>query len=119
MYSLFTSLSAEHNWGVVLLAAAICFIGSLTAIIFLYGARAARGQSYDDDIRLDVALNNMRQGLLMFDADGQLVLFNQRFVQIYNLPLEKMKVGCTLRDILRLRKEAGTFKGDPDQYVVK
>jgi diguanylate cyclase (GGDEF)-like protein/PAS domain S-box-containing protein len=119
MYSLFTSLSAEHNWGVVLLAAAICSIASLTAIIFLYGARPARGQSYDNDVRLDAALNNMRQGLLMFDAEGHLVLFNQRFVQMYNLPLDGMKVGCTLRDVLQLRKEAGTFKGDPDQYVAK
>jgi PAS domain S-box-containing protein len=74
---------------------------------------------HDKDIRLDAALNNMRQGLLMFDAEGRLVLFNQRFVQMYNLPADKMNVGCTLRDVLQLRKETGSFKGDPDQYVAK
>ena len=50
---------------------------------------------------------------------GRLVLFNPRFVEMYDLPPDKMKVGCTLRDILQLRKEAGTFKGDPDKYVAK
>ncbi len=74
---------------------------------------------HDKDMRLDAALNNMRQGLLMFDAGGRLVLFNQRFVQMYNLAPDKMNVGCTLRDVLQLRKEAGTFTGDPDQYVAK
>ena len=48
-----------------------------------------------------------------------LVLFNPRFVEMYDLPPDKLKVGCTLRDVLQLRKEVGTFKGDPDKYVAK
>jgi diguanylate cyclase (GGDEF)-like protein/PAS domain S-box-containing protein len=119
MDRVFTSFTVDHPWGLVLLAAAICLIVSLTAISRFYRARAARGQSYGSDVRLDAALNNMRQGLLMFDAEGQLVLFNQRFVQMYNLPSGKLQVGCTLRDVLQMRKEAGTFRGDPDQYVAK
>jgi diguanylate cyclase (GGDEF)-like protein/PAS domain S-box-containing protein len=69
--------------------------------------------------RLDAALHNMHQGLLMFDEQGRLVLFNQRFVDMYRLPAGSLKLGCTLRDVLALRKSAGTFKGDPDRYAAK
>jgi diguanylate cyclase (GGDEF)-like protein/PAS domain S-box-containing protein len=71
------------------------------------------------EVRLDAALHNMRQGLLMFNADGELVLFNQRYLQMYGLERESVKPGCTLADLLRLRKAVGTFTGDPDQYVAK
>jgi diguanylate cyclase (GGDEF)-like protein/PAS domain S-box-containing protein len=73
----------------------------------------------DQKMRLGAALNNMRQGLLMFDSGGRLVLYNQRYLQMYHLSSEAVKPGCTLADLLRLRRAAGTFKGDPDQYVSK
>jgi diguanylate cyclase (GGDEF)-like protein/PAS domain S-box-containing protein len=73
----------------------------------------------DQKVRLDAALNNMRQGLLMFDSGGRLVLYNQRYLQMYHLSSEAVKPGCTLTDLLRLRRAAGTFKGNPDQYVAK
>jgi len=82
---------------------------------FLVEARAAN----DQKMRLDAALNNMRQGLLMFDSRGRLVLYNQRYLQMYHLSSEAVKPGCTLTDLLRLRRAAGTFKGNPDQYVAK
>src|ERR1043166_7213831 len=77
------------------------------------------GRFQDPGMCLDAALNNMCQGLLMFDAQGLLVLFNQRFVEMYRLSPGKLAVGCTLRNVLQLRKDAGTFSGDPVQYVAK
>jgi diguanylate cyclase (GGDEF)-like protein len=70
-------------------------------------------------LQLDTALNNMQQGLLLFDATGSLVLYNQHFLQMYRLSPSAVKLGCTLSDLLRLRKEAGTFQGDPDRFVAK
>src|SRR5262249_40410817 len=70
-------------------------------------------------LHLDAALNNMRHGLIMFDAEGGLVLWNQRFLQMYRLSPAAVRAGCRLSDLLRLRKAAGTFKGDPDHYVAK
>src|SRR4029077_14749765 len=57
--------------------------------------------------RLDASLNNMRQGLLMFDSGGRLVLYNQRYLQMSHLSSEVVKPGCTLTDLLRLRRAAG------------
>jgi len=70
-------------------------------------------------LHLDTALNNMQQGLLLFNARGRLVLYNQRFLQMYRLSSGTVKPGCTLSDLLRLRKAAGTFQGDPDRFVAK
>ena len=38
---------------------------------------------------------------------------------MYKLAPEALKPGCTLRDILRMRKEVGTFANDPDKYSAK
>jgi diguanylate cyclase (GGDEF)-like protein/PAS domain S-box-containing protein len=73
----------------------------------------------EQSLQLKTALNNMRQGLLLFDRTGRLVLFNRRYLQMYRLAPESVKPGATLRDLLQLRKEAGTFKGDPDKYTAK
>ena len=34
---------------------------------------------------LDTVLNNMSQGVLMFDGRAQLVFFNQRYIEMYGL----------------------------------
>jgi PAS domain S-box-containing protein len=70
-------------------------------------------------LQLDAALNNMRQGLLLFDSESRLVLCNQRYLKMYGLSPETTRPGCTLRDLLCQRKAVGTFKGDPDQYIAK
>src|SRR5262245_45772141 len=66
--------------------------------------------------RLNVALENMSQGLCMFDSEGRLVLCNERYIQLYRLPRDAVKPGCTIRELLALRKASGTFLGDPGEY---
>ncbi|MEA2977638.1 MAG: methyl-accepting chemotaxis protein [Alphaproteobacteria bacterium] len=65
---------------------------------------------------LDAALSQMSQGLCMFDAAGRLVLWNDRFVEIYKVK-DRLRLGFTLRDILQQRLEVGTLAGDPDEFV--
>jgi diguanylate cyclase (GGDEF)-like protein/PAS domain S-box-containing protein len=69
--------------------------------------------------QLDMALNNMRQGLVLYDSDYRLVLCNRRFLDMYGLSPDTAKPGCTFRDILSQRKATGTFSGDPDQYITE
>jgi diguanylate cyclase (GGDEF)-like protein/PAS domain S-box-containing protein len=66
--------------------------------------------------RLDSAIENMSQGLLMFGTDARLLLRNQRYLEMYGLSPEVVKPGCTLRELLDERKRAGTFFDDPEQY---
>ncbi|MGP0091428.1 MAG: putative bifunctional diguanylate cyclase/phosphodiesterase [Xanthobacteraceae bacterium] len=66
---------------------------------------------------LEAALNNMSQGLLMFDAQARLVICNRRYLGMYALDPEAVKPGCHLRDLLQLRAANGTFSGDPESYI--
>jgi methyl-accepting chemotaxis protein len=63
------------------------------------------------------AIDNMIQGLSMFDGAARLVVCNARYIEMSQLPPEYFRTGRPLREILIRRVEAGTFSGDPDQYV--
>ena len=66
--------------------------------------------------RLDTAVNNMTQGLLLFDSSQRLVICNQRYIDMYGLSAEVLKPGCSFRDIIVHRKETGSFVDDVDAY---
>jgi diguanylate cyclase (GGDEF)-like protein/PAS domain S-box-containing protein len=70
----------------------------------------------EQKLRTDSAINNMSQGLLMFDSQARLILCNERYIEMYNLSAEVVKPGCTLRQLVEHRKELGSFSGDPEQY---
>ena len=66
---------------------------------------------------LRAALNNMTQGLCMFDSAARLILCNERYLEMYGLQPEHGRAGTPLHDLLVLRTAGGTFSGDPDRYV--
>jgi diguanylate cyclase (GGDEF)-like protein len=69
----------------------------------------------------DAALNNMAQGLCMFDAQLRLVVANSRFGEMYGLTSEQMRPGTTARQIFEYRIANGNYDGDvtPDEFVTK
>ncbi len=67
---------------------------------------------------LDTVLNNMSQGVLMFDTDARLVFCNRRYMEMYRLSPEIVVPGCGLRELLDHRKAVGAFCGDPEDYIV-
>jgi NO-binding membrane sensor protein with MHYT domain/methyl-accepting chemotaxis protein len=69
------------------------------------------------NVRLAAAVNNMSQGLGMFDTSGRLILVNQAYLAMYGLSAADAKPGCTLHDLFRQRVQAGTFAGDIDRYI--
>ena len=75
----------------------------------------ARAES-DQRIALDAAINDMSQGLLMFDASERIVVCNRRYIEMYGLSPDVVKPGLAFRDLLAHRQERGTFTGDIDQY---
>src|SRR4029077_18718482 len=85
---------------------------SLLAAMF---DRRAKGELHAQKILLDTALGNMSQGLCMFDADGRILLFNERYVELMDrtgVPLQ----GRLLIDVLREVKAVGEWDGDPDEF---
>jgi diguanylate cyclase (GGDEF)-like protein/PAS domain S-box-containing protein len=97
--------------------AALATILLVGAITFLGAWRQTR-RLHETNGQMVAAINNMSQGLCMFDADARLVICNERYRKIYNLSPIAAKPGCSLRDLLHSRAEAGSFPGDPEQYIV-
>jgi diguanylate cyclase (GGDEF)-like protein len=67
--------------------------------------------------RLGTAVNNMTQGLLLYDADARIVLCNQRYLEMYDLSADVVKPGCHFRDLIAHRKATGSFGGNVDEFV--
>ena len=52
------------------------------------------------NVLLDAALDNMVQGLAMYDVNQRLIICNQRFLDLYNLPASMGQPGTDLVEIL-------------------
>jgi methyl-accepting chemotaxis protein len=73
---------------------------------------SATTQIETQNIRFNAALNNMTQGLCMFDADRQLVVYNEPYVRMYELPPELVKVGTPHKAIIEHRVRQGILAGE-------
>jgi len=87
----------------------------------LVAKRSAELQARERDlqaqnVRFDIAINNMTQGLLLFDSSERLIVCNQRYTAMYGLSPDVVKPGINLRDLVGYRKQMGTFDGDVDKY---
>ena len=61
------------------------------------------------NLQFDTAINNMSQGLCFFDAAHRLIVCNDRYVGMYDLPRDRVGPGITLAEIVDMRFEAGSF----------
>ncbi|MET3907335.1 diguanylate cyclase (GGDEF)-like protein [Bradyrhizobium sp. S3.3.6] len=102
-------------------ASALAIAGVLIAIVrkLVEQHRMSRERLTLEKQRLDRAVNNMTQGLLLFDASQKLVVCNQRYIEMYGLSAEIVKPGYSFLDIIAHRKATGSFPGDVDQYVAR
>lgn len=66
--------------------------------------------------RLDVAVSNMKQALLLFDKSERLMVCNNRYIEMFRLSPDVVKRGCKFRDLIQHRKDAGSYVGDVDAY---
>ena len=71
------------------------------------------------NMHFDAALSNMTQGLCMFDGQKRLVVWNERYAQIYRLPPELLKVGTPHDAIIADRIVRGILKGDSSDSAAK
>ncbi|MCJ2082337.1 EAL domain-containing protein [Methylobacterium sp. J-090] len=54
------------------------------------------------NLRLDTALDNMSQGLCLFDAEGRLTVVNRRYFEIFDLPPDSQILGLTQAKLVGL-----------------
>ncbi len=61
------------------------------------------------NLQFDTALNNMVQGLCMFDAEQRLLVCNRRYLEMYGFSDEVVKPGAMLADIMRYSVSLGNY----------
>jgi diguanylate cyclase (GGDEF)-like protein/PAS domain S-box-containing protein len=97
-------------------AAAVILGISLAAAL---GDRQSKSKLRQQKILLDTALENMSQGLCMFDADGRITLFNERYANMMGLSAASL-VGSSLLDLLfKYRKATGESADDPEEFFAR
>ncbi|MET3845788.1 EAL domain-containing protein [Bradyrhizobium sp. OAE829] len=123
-----TTAAALADWRAqisILIAVAGLSVAAIAILLFLVVRkllqqhRASQQRLTLEKQRLDTAVNNMTQGLLLFDSSQRLVICNQRYLDMYGLSAEIVKPGCSFRDVIAHRKQTGSFTGDVDRYVVR
>ena len=114
-----TEVIGAYSASLTLLSIALAaVVGSLFGV-YLVGAVSAsrvRQKLSEQNMRLDGAINNMIQGLCMFDAQNRLLVWNERYRAMYNIDPRRIWRGATIRDLLDARIAAGTFPLDPGRY---
>ncbi|MGB7041754.1 MAG: MHYT domain-containing protein [Xanthobacteraceae bacterium] len=97
------------------LALAIASIAAAILGMSLISAFADR--RLDDKGRLlELALNDMTQGVVLFDSSGRLLIRNDRYLQMYDLSAQVVNPGAKLADIVRHRAQTGSLQLDAQQY---
>jgi diguanylate cyclase (GGDEF)-like protein/PAS domain S-box-containing protein len=120
-----TVSAALANWRAqtrFMIAAAALTASVIAFILFLIIRQMARqnresqARLESQKQRLDTALNNMTQGLVLYDASARVVICNQRYINMYNLSTEIVKPGCHFYDLIQHRKDTGSFNGDVHEF---
>ncbi len=118
MFHLLACFDTEDSWRLVIAAGAVCFLTGLAAVPLFrwalpqFANRTRGGQR----VLLATALNNMTQGVIMFDAAHRFVICNDRYLEMYNLSRDVVKPGSTLQDIIEHRAATGSLARDPAEY---
>jgi diguanylate cyclase (GGDEF)-like protein/PAS domain S-box-containing protein len=107
----------------ILIAVAGASVLAIAVLLFLIVRKLsqqhqqAQERLMQEKRRLDTAINNMTQGLLLFDASQRLVVCNKRYIEMYGLSADVVKPGCSFHDIIAHRKATGSFNGDIERYA--
>jgi methyl-accepting chemotaxis protein len=106
-----TSLSLSPTSLALAVASAAISILSMSLVSALADRRVS-----DKSLLLNTVLNNMTQGVVMFDDHERFIICNDRYLEMYNLSRDVVKPGCTLLDIIQHRVATGSLTRAPEEY---
>ena len=106
-------LSTGHERSSIVLICGLLLSGGLTSFVWAMRRHArdiemAKNKFETQNLQFDAALNNMVQGLLMYDRAGKLVISNRRFAELFGVPWEKWEIpalGMTVPQTMQLRHD--------------
>jgi diguanylate cyclase (GGDEF)-like protein len=92
-------------------------MGDIARTIDVFKANAiALGETH---LQLDAALNNMVQGLCMFDASQRLILCNDRFLDLFRLSRDNVIPGISILELMQCIESASAFAAGAAERVLE
>uniref|UniRef100_A0A973VZQ8 EAL domain-containing protein n=1 Tax=Bradyrhizobium septentrionale TaxID=1404411 RepID=A0A973VZQ8_9BRAD len=93
-------------------------ICDMAVIVFLL---LKRHQISDDRLaaerrNLTTAVNNIPQGLVLYDASARIIICNRPYIEMFGLSPDIAKPGCTMQRLIAHRQETGSFDGDVEDF---
>ena len=111
--------AALATWRIQAITLSVGALVVMLCVAFLLKAQSKQFRRLaTSEATVEAALNNMSQGLVMFDASNRLVVCNRRYFEMYGLSPDTVRPGGTLRELIKHRAVAGSFSGDDvEQYI--
>ncbi|HZT27216.1 MAG TPA: EAL domain-containing protein [Pseudolabrys sp.] len=78
-----------------------------------------KARLHETNLRLDAALDNMSQGLCLFDAQNRLQVVNRRFYEIFGLSRDLIASGVDIQKILDWSKRRNSASKAPAQMLAE
>ncbi|HEY6023480.1 MAG TPA: methyl-accepting chemotaxis protein [Pseudolabrys sp.] len=94
---------------------AVVIVG-VVAMTFVVLRRRRRVDGRGNGALLSMVLNNMTQGVVLFDDHENVLVCNDRYVEMYGLSPSVVKPGCTLLQLITNRITTGSLNIDPEKY---
>jgi diguanylate cyclase (GGDEF)-like protein len=110
-------ISEQHAEARIWVVQLFCFVNLFTSLAVAAGV--AEGERLRDDLetmssfaaesrrQLDAALDCMSQGICLFDADGNVIMHNDRFLGIYGLQKGSVPVGLSYAKLVEVCQSSG------------
>ena len=71
------------------------------------------------NLRLDTALDNMTQGLCLFDAAGRLAVVNRRYSELFGFQPGDVRLGLTYEQLVALRVSRGAHAAHAADVLIR
>ena len=113
--SLLGSATASWSMREGLLMAAVVVLATIILLLL------KRHQLSDERLvverrNLSTAVNNIPQGLVLYDASARIIICNRPYIEMFGLSPDVAKPGCTMQRLIAHRQETGSFDGDVDAF---
>ncbi len=102
------------------LGATVASLGLGLMLSWLIGIERRRSAANlkETNLHFDSALNNMSQGLCMYDAEDRLQVFNNRFCELYGVRPEQLRHGMSFRQLAEMGAALGYYGGKSADEIV-
>jgi PAS domain S-box-containing protein len=110
---------ADHSTSMSLARIFVVLLMALAATRWWRKQHTLTQELREQNLRFDAALANMGEGLCMFDGNKRLVVCNDLYAKLYQLPPELLQTGTPHSAIIAHQVAHGILKGETDHSAVE